>query len=154
MLLSVARLSPIKDLATFVRAIALLREQGHDLDGAIVGGELAATAAMRRRSATLITRMNLSATIAMVGAVPPDDVVDWYRRSFAHVNLCPKGALDKAALEAMACGKPSLVANDAYADVLGPWHEVLSFGHGDAPELALRLETLLRTPAGGAGDHG
>ena len=59
------------------------------------------------------------------------------------MNLCPTGALDKVALEAMACGKPCLVANEGFRTTLGHWASHLLFQHGSVENLAEKLEGLL-----------
>ncbi|MGH7965339.1 MAG: glycosyltransferase family 4 protein [Candidatus Binatia bacterium] len=144
LLLSVGRFSPIKDLLVLIEAVDLLRQRGHTLRCLLVGGapeqEQSYIAAVRRQVKTL----GLESTVQFAGAVPYKEVAQWYRRCFAHVNLCPTGALDKAALEAMACGKPSLVANEGFREVLGRWTDRLLFEHGNATDLVQRIEQLLR----------
>ena len=81
--------------------------------------------------------------VHFVGAVPNRAVVDWFRRCTVHVNLSPTGALDKAALEAMACGRPSMVANEAFREILGPWADYLMFRHGDSQDLTRKLRRVL-----------
>jgi glycosyltransferase involved in cell wall biosynthesis len=93
-----------------------------------------------------VEKLNLRDTVEFIGALPNGQVADWYRRCFAHVNLCPTGALDKAALEAMACGKPSLVANEGFFETLGPWKDSLLFKHGDPRDLAQKIERLVSLP--------
>jgi len=146
LLVSIGRLSPIKDLGTFVRSIALLRTWGYDVRGAIVGDEPDRDRLYGQEIRDLVGQLQLDDIVQMVGSVPPNAITSWYRKSFAHVNLCPTGALDKAALEAMACGKPSLVANDSYADTLGCWKQQLLFRHGDATDLAEHMRDLLDAP--------
>ncbi len=87
--------------------------------------------------------MGFGKIILLLGAIPPSEIVQWYRRCLAHVNLCPPGGLDKAALEAMACGKPCLVANEGFRETLGHWASHLLFRPGHAEDLAYKLEKLL-----------
>jgi glycosyltransferase involved in cell wall biosynthesis len=60
------------------------------------------------------------------------------------VNLTRTGSGDKAALEAMSCARPSLLANEGFRDLLGPHASRLLFPRGDAGALAERLQDVLR----------
>jgi glycosyltransferase involved in cell wall biosynthesis len=143
LLTSVGRISPIKDLLTLVDAVAVLRERGRQVRCVLVGeappGHREYALAVRER----VRSLGLGGSIELVGSVPNETVAQWHRRALAHVNLCPSGAIDKAALEAMACGRPSLVANDAFAETLGAWKRQLLFRHGDPIDLADKVEALM-----------
>jgi len=67
----------------------------------------------------------------------------WYRKCTLHVNLTPTGFGDKVAWEAMSCGKPCLAANAGFADTFGMYKDLLFFQHGDAEDLATKLEGQL-----------
>ncbi len=142
LLVSVGRLSPIKDQTTLIRAVQLLRRRGLLFRCAFVGEsperDCAYAEELRRETA----RLGMEGAVQWAGGTPHHETPQWMARAFAHVNLCPNGALDKAALEAMACGKPSLVANDGFCEMLGPWAEDLLFRHGDPHDLAMRIERL------------
>jgi glycosyltransferase involved in cell wall biosynthesis len=144
LLLSVGRLSPIKDPITLVEAVHLLRQQGHEVRCALVGEaperDKAYAEAVRQR----VRELSLDGVVQFVGAIPNDQVVHWYRRCFAHINLCPTGALDKAALEAMACAKPSFVANEGFRETLGRWADWLLFQHSNFKDLAQKVQQLLQ----------
>lgn len=142
-LLSVGRLSPIKDPMTLIEAVYLLRQKGYKLRCALVGDAPERDRSYAERVKQRVKEKGLESVVQFVGSVPNTEVVRWYRRCFAHVNLCPTGALDKAALEAMACAKPSLVANEGFKETLGRWASDLLFRHGDAKDLKDKLENLL-----------
>jgi glycosyltransferase involved in cell wall biosynthesis len=143
-LLSVGRLSPIKDLLTLVEAVHLLRQRGYAMRCALVGDAPGRDRLYAQAARQKVRALGLNDTVQFVGAMPNHRVVHWYRRCFAHVNLCPTGALDKAALEAMACGKPSLVANEGFRESLGKWADWLVFRHGEAEDLSRKIERLLQ----------
>jgi glycosyltransferase involved in cell wall biosynthesis len=144
LLLSVGRLSPIKDPITLLEAVHLLQKRGYEICCALVGDvperDRSYAELVRRKVADL----GLDDVVQFVGAIPHSQVAHWYRRCFAHINLCPRGALDKAALEAMACGKLSLAANDGFRGTFGLWGDWLLFQHGDPKDLAHLLERLLQ----------
>jgi len=144
LLLSVGRLSPIKDLGTLIRAVHLLRRRGHPVRCALVGAASETDQPYIDSLQSLVRELELDATVQFAGAVRNEQLVPWYRNCFAHVNLCPTGALDKAVLEAMACERPSLVANEGFRETLNGWGERLLFRHGDADDLAEKLDRLLQ----------
>ena len=57
--------------------------------------------------------------------------------------MTPAGFGDKVALEAMACGKPSLVANEGFRETLGKFENQLLFRFRDPAHLAEKLSALL-----------
>ena len=68
----------------------------------------------------------------------------WYQRCTVHVNLTPTGSGDKVALEAMSCGQPCIAANVGFAETFGLYEHRLLFRHGDAEDLARKLESQLQ----------
>lgn len=145
LLLSVGRLSPIKNLVTLVEALRLLKQRGIQTRCVLVGdapehdrlyGEL-----LRKK----VESLGLESSVRFAGAVSNAEVVPWYRRCFAHVNCSPPDhALDKAPLEAMACGKPSLSSTLGFRETMGKWADLLVFQHRSSEDLAHRVERLLR----------
>ena len=53
-----------------------------------------------------------------------------YHAHDLYVNLTPRGSMDKTVLEAVACGIPTLVVNDSFADTVAP----SSIARGETPE--------------------
>ena len=144
LVISVGRLASIKDLGTLIKAVHLLRRRGHDARCALVGAAAETDQPYVDSLHRLVRDLNLDETVRFAGAVRNDQLVTWYRKSFAHVNLCPTGALDKAVLEAMACERPSLMANEGFRETLNGWGERLLFRHGDPDDLADKLDRLLQ----------
>jgi glycosyltransferase involved in cell wall biosynthesis len=141
LVLCAGRVSPLKDHATLLRAAARLARKPRIV---ILGH--AATAADSENLARLreISRtLGLAERVAFEPGVPQPELPAWYRRCAVHVNLTPSGFGDKVALEAMACGRPCLVANTDFAETLGRWRETLLFRPGDPADLASKLEDLL-----------
>lgn len=144
LLLSVGRLSPIKDQLTLIEAVHLLRQRGYEVQCALVGDAPGRDHAYAKVLQQRVKERGLENAVQFVGPVPNDRVVSWYRRCFAHVNCSPPDhSLDKAALEAMACGKPSLSSTLGFRETMGQWADMLLFRHGDAEDLAQKLAGLL-----------
>jgi glycosyltransferase involved in cell wall biosynthesis len=57
--------------------------------------------------------------------------------------MTPNGSGDKVAWEAMACGKPCVVANEGFSQTLGKYARQLTFRHGDSEDLAEKLAWVL-----------
>ena len=98
LLLSVGRISPIKDVETFLRMVARLRTTGHPLNARWIGEPPDRDRAYGSSIDKLKKDLRLEEVVAFGGTVPNSDLSAWYCRCLAHVNLCPTGALDKAAL--------------------------------------------------------
>jgi glycosyltransferase involved in cell wall biosynthesis len=146
LLLSVGRMSPIKDTLTLVEAVHLLHGRGYNVHCALVGGapngDDAYEVAVRQR----VQALGLEGSLQFIGPVPYRQVAPWYRRSFAHVNCSPPDhSLDKAVLEAMACGKASLSSTQGFRETMGAWADVLLFEHANPHDLATKLEWLLQS---------
>jgi glycosyltransferase involved in cell wall biosynthesis len=61
------------------------------------------------------------------------------------VNTSLTDSLDKAGLEAMACGLPVFATNDAYRDILSG-HPRLLFARRNPADLADKIEALIKSP--------
>jgi len=148
LILCVGRVSPVKDHATLLAAVAALRSRRTEpLRVLVVGaparaGDESLLRALRDRVQTL----GLDDVVGFLGAIPMWDLPAWYRRCTVHVNLTPTGFGDKVAWEAMSCGRPTLVANEGFRESLGVHGERLLFRHGDAADLARRLDWVLSRP--------
>jgi glycosyltransferase involved in cell wall biosynthesis len=145
MILCVGRLSPVKDHPTLLKAAKLLRQRWpYPFRVVIIGAPGSACDEAYIRSLHEQTReLGLEETVEFE---PPGAIINlppWYRRCAVHVNLTPNGFVDKVALEAMSCGRPSVVANEGFRETLGKHASELLFRHGDADDLAKKLIGLL-----------
>lgn len=145
LLLCVGRLSPVKDHPTLIRAAALLRERWPKPFRVVILGGPARPADRdyMRFLQNLIQELNLQDLVSLHPPVPMRDLPTWYRRCTVHVNLTPTGSGDKVAWEAMACGRPCVVANEGFRETLGIYAENLLFEHGNPESLAERLLWVL-----------
>ncbi len=146
MILCVGRLSQVKDHPTLLRAFAQLLKSRPDLRLHILGAALREPDRLYLESLRQLTAsLGISDRVAFEKPVPFTELPLWYSKCNVHVNLTPAGFGDKVAWEAMACGRPCLVANADFAETLGRHAGELSFPQGDAPGLAARLGTILDT---------
>lgn len=146
--LSVGRIAPVKRLETLVEAANRLYHglELRDLRVRIVGEAAPEDAGYAEGLRRQVTLLGLEAVVTFAGPRPYDQVADEYRRADVMVNLSRTGSLDKAVLEAMACGTPVVTANEAFAAVLAPWADRLLIPHDAPGKLAAALVRLKRLP--------
>ena len=143
--LSVGRISPIKDYETLIEAAGILVNQRgqRDLRFVVVGDVgTPEQVSYRERLLTEVRRRGLVDRFEFVDAVPHQKVVDYYQRADLFVNLSHTDSLDKAVLEAMACGVVPLTSNPAFGPLLGTLAARLMFVVRDARDLAGKTEQL------------
>jgi len=144
-IVQVARLMPIKHQDTLVRAIGQL----DDVRVVFVGGTPDGTDGQyEHKLRGLAHGLDLGGRVVFVGAQSTPLVREHYRKAILAVNLSPPGLFDKAALESMAMGLPTIVSSHAFDPLLGQYQNYLYL---DLPEhvdeLVERLRVLLTMAA-------
>ena len=139
LVVQVGRLAAIKHQATTIAAAA-----GTEARLALIGGVQAGYSSdYERRLVNMARELGMEARCQFTGDLPAAEVRDWYRRATAAVNMSPVGLFDKAVLESMACGLPTIVCNPAFAPLLGDYADLLvTAGPEDVNGLRDRLERL------------
>jgi glycosyltransferase involved in cell wall biosynthesis len=118
----VARIAPIKHQATLIRAIADIS----NIRAVFVGAALdEAGAAYRRQLEQLARGVGAHERVTFAGRQDRVGVRDALRGATVAVNLSPPGLFDKAALESMATGTPTIVSSPAFDDLLGEYASTL-----------------------------
>ena len=141
---SVGRLSPVKRVEVLIAAAHLLHARGLGFRLRLVGDappQHAAYAADLRAQAA-----DLGGAVEFAGPVAHAQVADAYRAADVMVTASATGSVDKAVLEAMACGLPVVASGEPYRAMLAQWGDALLFPEGDAAALADRLSALAQTP--------
>src|SRR5690606_30009308 len=81
------------------------------------------------------------------GEIPHHAIEREYQRAHLMVNVSSTGSVDKAVLEAMACGLPVITANEAFDAILRDWRD-LALVPPDAPDiLAAKIRHIMALPA-------
>jgi glycosyltransferase involved in cell wall biosynthesis len=144
-IVSVGRLSPVKDYETLLRALALLGARGLQPGLRLVGGthlpsEQRYLAGLR----DLTGQLGLAEQVRFDAGVPHHAVAPIYQQSSLFASASRTGSLDKAVLEALACGRLAVTCNEAYGDFFDAEQAQYTFAAGDPVALAARFEALLR----------
>jgi glycosyltransferase involved in cell wall biosynthesis len=149
--ITVARLVPLKNLSLLVDAIAIVRNGGTPVHLVIVG-EGPEAASLKQRAASL----DLGDAVTFIGYLPQRETPPAYRAADVFALSSDFDNSPNVILEAMACGLP-VVTTD-----VGGVREFVADGAGgtvvppkNAAALAAALETYLRSPAvaRAAGDY-
>ena len=146
--ISVGRLSKIKNYETLIRAVYTLKNNGINLQAEIIGQPVMAPDFEYTKSLNqLVSELNLDQTVKFSGLIPYDRIAECYKKADVAINLAPSGGIDKAVLEAMASGNLILVSNESFRRYLGVYASSLIFKHDDPVDLAEKLIALHALPA-------
>ncbi len=139
----IARLMPIKHQATLIRALVDVPD-AH----AVFIGDVPPETDTRYRDelAALSHDVGVAERVTFSGNQPREGVRDWLREASVAVNLSPGGLFDKAALEGMAVGVPTILASAVFDGLLSGDHRLRIATLEDHAALAARLRDLLALP--------
>ncbi len=140
----VARLMPIKHQATLIRALPEV-PAAH----AVFVGDVPPETDTRYRDdlMALARDLGVAERVTFAGNQPREGVRNWLREAAVAVNLSPAGLFDKAALEGMAVGVPTILSSAAFDDLLGGDQRLQVPSPDDHVALAAHLRDLLALSA-------
>ncbi len=141
--LTVGRLSRIKDYETIIDAIGLVRDHGYPVQLTVVGGPTSEDErCYEQELKERVQNKKLNDTVVFVGTVPHTQVKHFLKDADVFVNTSNTGSLDKAVLEAMSAGIIPITTNIAFRDLLGEYAHQLMASPGDAQKLSELLLDL------------
>lgn len=119
--IQVARLAPIKHQETTIQAITDTNIQ------LVLVGDVQAGSPLdyKHTLENMIKQLNINERVTFAGDLSPTQVRQSYRQATIAVNMSPVGLFDKAVLESMACGIPTIVCNPAFSHLMGDYQELL-----------------------------
>lgn len=117
---TVGRISPTKDYETLIKAAGILRDtDASKFSVKIAGGPgLPDDKTYFDILKSMVVRLELENVVFFTGAISHQDVAGFYQSASVLVNLSHTGSIDKAVLEAMACGCPVITANPAFRGII------------------------------------
>ncbi|MBA2355663.1 MAG: glycosyltransferase [Acidobacteria bacterium] len=110
LLVSVGHLVPLKGFHRVVGALPALLEE-FDVDYVVVGGPAPRSEQYAADLHALVERLDLTARVRFVGALPPADVGRWLQAADMLVLDSDREGCPNVVLEAMACGTPVAAAS-------------------------------------------
>jgi glycosyltransferase involved in cell wall biosynthesis len=142
------RLTPLKGFEPGIRALAELRRATYREATLRIAGEpfYSSDRSYVDELRDLADRLGVRNAVEFVGAVPGDQMAEFYGSLDVFVNWRAQPALDKTGLEALACATPLVTNNSAYGGVLGELADAVLVGDSGS-ELAAGLIRLLGLPA-------
>src|SRR3989339_126077 len=150
-IISVGRISPVKNYEIMINAAEILKNKGFFAQGGPASGweiKIAGAPILKddktyfEKLKNLIKEKKLDGVIEFVGPIPNKYIAEFYQSGDLFINLSDTGSLDKAVLEAMACGLKILTSNEAFKDILPEEN----FTANDPKEVAEKIENLAKSP--------
>ncbi|HEC30651.1 MAG TPA: glycosyltransferase [Candidatus Yonathbacteria bacterium] len=143
-IISIGRISPVKNYETLIKAVEVLIKRGMKLEVNIIGG---VGLPEQEQYLDVLKKMTkskeLESVIHFKGAVPNKDIITVLQKSDLFVNTSLTGSLDKAMLEAMSIGLPTLTCNEAMLEVLGDYKRKLMYNKKDFEALAEKIVYII-----------
>lgn len=148
-IVAVGLLAPVKNFEVQIDAAALLlkRTGFEDVTFKVIGEEGWWANSYRPQLEARAARHGLGNRFQFLGGVPYECMVSAYQDASLTLSTSNTGSLDKAVLEAMGCGLPTLVTGVVYAPLLGADQSLLLARKDDPLDIAERLFRLLTMPA-------
>ncbi len=144
-ILSVGRISKIKDYETLIKATKILKDRGLDFRLKIVGRPVMFyDFDYFEKLKKLVGDLRLENFIEFSGFIPYSKINDFYKKSDILINLSPKGGIDKTVLEAMSAGCLILVANEVFKKYFGDFSQFLIFRYDSPEDLFQKIKNLLK----------
>jgi len=145
-ILSIGRISPIKDYGTLIKAANILVNEKNmgNIEFLIVGGvPMTSQAEYLQSLERMVEDLELKNHVKFVGPVPHTEVVGYYQGCDVFISGSQTGSVDKIVLEAMACEKPALACNEAFENVFGDYSSILMFRKKEPADLADKVTHIL-----------
>jgi len=142
-ILSVGRISKIKNYETLIKAAKIMKEQGVDFEIRIIGKPVMQKDGEYLKSLqALINDYQLQSFVNLLGFVPYSQIAAHYKEANVVVGLTPQGGIDKTILEGMASGCIVFTSNNAFNKYLNHYAGKLIFRFEDSAELAEKITSL------------
>ena len=142
-MITVGRISPVKDYETLIDAIALLRARGIPASIEIVGvAENPSQQAYLESLRAYLVQKKCTEYVLFVGPVLQRYLPEKLSTASLFVNTSLTGSLDKTGLEAMSMEIPVVTCNESYEEILGPDAPRATFAKKDPKDLAQKIEDV------------
>jgi glycosyltransferase involved in cell wall biosynthesis len=144
-ILYLGRISSIKNVHILIGAMNILHKKSPGLKLDIFGDKIDYPEEQKYYDELRKDSSNLQkeGVVSFCGSVTNEQAVSVYNSHSVLVNLTGRGSFDKVVLEMMSCGKPVLVSNESFRNILPESYRAkLMFKENDSVDLAVKLDTL------------
>ncbi len=141
-LVTVGRISESKDLVAILKAINILKTETKislDIIGSAITKEDVSYFNVVKK---YVSDNGLSDIVMFRGPMPQEKILPYLHNADLFMHTSTTGSLDKAALEALACGTLVVSSNDALIPILSPYG--LTFTTKDVDSLVTTLKNFIR----------
>jgi len=140
-ILSLGRISPIKNIDVLIEAAKSLDKEGIGFTLNIVGEPGEKHQEYFQKLKELSRDLEINGKIKFLGKVPNYMTPASYNQNEVFINLSPPGLFDKTVLEAMACESLVLVSSTAFKNILP---EYLTFKEKNPEDLKNKILNIFR----------
>ena len=117
-IISVGRIAPVKNYEILIKVTEILKTRVSIFRLKLPERRFWKLIKFILKNLKIWSKKKLDGIIEFVGPIPNKDIAEFYQSGDLFVNLSDTGSLDKAVLEAMACGLKILTSNEAFKSVL------------------------------------
>ncbi len=149
-IITVGRISPIKDYETLIKAIEFLNQESGDGEQKVFVEIIGKPITDKDKEyfvslQKILKQKGLERIIEFRGAMPNKEIANYLSQADIFAHMSRTGSLDKAVLEAMAVGLPVISSNKAVLDdVLGEeLKDRLGYPQGDAKAMADKIKKII-----------
>lgn len=142
-ILSLGRISPVKNIHILIEAINILSQKGMDFILNIVGEPTEKDDEYFKKIKEIAKNLEDEGKIKFFGKTPNYKTPEIYAQNSIFVNLTKSGSMDKTILEAMAAGLIVLVCNKSFENIVP---KEFIFEEDNVQNLAEKIEYALKTP--------
>ncbi|KKP78004.1 MAG: Glycosyltransferase [Candidatus Moranbacteria bacterium GW2011_GWF2_35_39] len=146
-IISVGRISPIKDYETIIKAVKIIKDSGLSPKLTIIGQpKMPKDFKYSNYLKKIVKDLDLGGNIVFTGFVKHNEIPEYYKSNNYFVGALPNGGIDKAMLEAMTSGCIAITSNQAFSRYLKDSSRLLIFKEKDGPNLADKILQIHRMP--------
>ena len=139
-ILSVGRITRIKNLETLIKAMEILKEKNTDFICKIIGPRITEDDVdYYEELKRYISNKKLQNNIEILDPISNDKIRGLYMESDININLTPTGGVDKVVLEGIASSLIPITSNMTFSEIFGDYKDDLIFKHKDYNDLSNKI---------------
>lgn len=121
-MITVGRISRIKNYEYCIDALTQLKKEGKSIQLDIIGLPVTQDDEIYFNTLKETIKKEGIMGVNFLGAIPNTHIPEYIAKAQVFINMSETGSMDKAVLEAMACGVPVLTSNNAFKTMLSPYN--------------------------------